>query len=372
MSALSLDEFASAEAQADIKRLTAELKLARSRVAAMESEAHAQAKLLDYATTAIRALPAMPPAPRPRKPGKGQTVESAVMVASCWHVGETVRAAEMGGLNEYNFDVFCLRLQRLVDAAVRFTTENMRAHVFDELHVIHTGDFVSGIIHDELSETNCLNIVEQATLGALVTAQALRELAAVFPRVVFTGVVGNHGRTTPRKRAKGKQQINWDYVAYQYLALMLRDQRNVRFNLPLSFWAGIEIKGHNFHVSHGDDIKSWAGIPFYGLGRSAAKWLEIGVAKRDFFRYFVRSHFHTRGELQTALGENILNGSMKGGDEYALTLPAFGDPIQLLFGVHERYGKTWSLPINTKFTDTQCRYYYDRDRPLAERPERKG
>lgn len=360
------EDFVADEPRREVEQLRALLSIERQRAKALDKERIAADRIVEYAKIALRSLPTVrPPAPLPASKRKGKTRESAVLLASCWHIGETVRAEEMGGLNAYDFDVFCARLQHVIDTTVKFCLDNMVGYEFDELHVIHTGDAVSGIIHDELIESNCLNIVEQAHLGALVTAQALRELCAVFPKVVFTGVVGNHGRTEKAKRWKGKAQVNWDYVFYNYLATMLRDQPNITFNVPLSFWAGIEIRGYNFHISHGDTAKSWNGIPFYGLNREAGKWTEIAAVQSKVWHYFIRSHYHTSGNLQRPAGEMILNASLKGGDEYAMGLALFGAPIQTLFGVHERHGRTWQLSINAQNAAGPCRYKYDRTLSLA-------
>lgn len=305
------------EAETRQDKLRAEISLLKAKVRGLQKQAHAQDRIVRYAELSIDALPsASPPKPLP-KADKRATVESAVLLGSCWHIGETINKTEMGGLNEYNFDIFCQRLQRLVDETIDFTQHNMAMHRFDELHVIHTGDFVSGTIH-QLEESNCLNIVEQATLGALVTAQALRELAQVFPKVVFTGVVGNHGRTQAKPYTKHKQQVNWDYIAYNYMALMLRNQKNIQFNIPLSFFAGVEIKGFNFHVSHGDSLRGTWGIPFYGMNRMASAWLTIGAYEKKLFQYFIWSHYHTHAQLQTALGENILNGCFPAGERVTI------------------------------------------------------
>lgn len=360
-----LDEFEGARDQAEAEQLRAELSQARQRLRSLERERIAADRIVEVARTAIRALPPVRPPAIPAHPQKHRTRESAVLLNSCWHIGEVVRREEMGGLNGYDFPTFCSRLQHVVDSVVKFCTRTMAGYDFDELHFIHTGDAVSGVIHDELIETNDLNIVEQAHLGALVTAQALRELCAAFPRVVFTGVVGNHGRTEKQKRWKGKAQVNWDYVFYHYLACMLRDQPNITFNIPLSFWAGLQIRGWNFHVSHGDTAKSWNGIPFYGLNREAGKWTEIAAIENKVWHYYVRSHYHTSGTLQRPVGEMILNASLKGGDEYAMGLSLFSDPVQTLFGVHERHGKTWQLGINAKSASEPTRYRYDRARPMA-------
>lgn len=331
----------------------------------LQKQANAQDTIIELAKLALDALPpvAVPtPLHLPSKPD----VESAVLVASCWHIGEVVRSEEMNGMNEYNFDIFCKRVQRLVEKTISFTAENMKAHTFDELRIFFTGDMVSGIIHDELTETNQLNIIEQATLGALVTAQAIRDLAAKFPRIICTCVVGNHGRVRKEKYFKGKW-VNWDTVFYNYLALLLRNQTNVTFQIPQSFWTGVEVKGWKFLITHGDLIKSWGSIPFYGIKRAVDAWLEIEAARGKFFQYFVASHFHNKAVLQKAVGESILNASLKGGDEYALGIGRYSDPVQLLFGVHHRYGKTWEIGINTKYLNgLKPRYHADPHLTLPE------
>lgn len=328
-----------------------------------------QAQILEFNKLAVQALPVVPaPQPIAAEPkGEKITVESAVLVGSCWHIGEMINKEEMGGLNEYNFDIFVQRLQFLIEKTISFTTQNMSKHRFQELHVLLTGDMVSGIIHEELEASNQLTIVEQAYLGSLVTAQAILELAQAFPKIIVTCVVGNHGRVTRMKYYKHKQTVNWDYVFYNTLALLLKNQTNVSFNIPMSFWAGVEIQGWKFLVMHGDLIKSWGSIPFYGINREVAKWINIKAAQRDFFQYFVASHFHTKAILQSPTGEHILNGSLKGGDEYAAGLGLYNDPVQLLFGVYKKYGKTWELSLNAKHAkDTEPRYKYDRSKPLAD------
>ena len=349
-----------------IRKNLAENKILKTKVNELEKEKDAQDQIIRYAKDSIDVLPVIR-SPRPYGFTKNKSVESVVLVGSCWHIGEVINKQEMGGLNEYNFDIFCKRLQFLIEKTISFTADNMSSHVFPEINVLLTGDMVSGIIHDELEASNQLNIVEQATVGAHVAAQALLDLARAFPKVTVTCVVGNHGRVKHQKYFKHKQQVNWDYIFYNYLALMLRNQKNIIFNIPLSFWAGVEIQGWKFMIQHGDNVKSWGGIPFYGIKREVSKWIEIKASQRDFFQYFVMSHFHMGGRLQSPTGEHILNGSLKGGDEYAAGLGLYGDPTQLIFGVHPKYGKSWELAINTKYADNneRSRYKYSLSTPIA-------
>lgn len=331
------------------------------------SQANAVERLMLRLSEVVKALPAVK-APKPYIISKDAVKESAVLVGSCWHIGEKIDAEEMGGLNEYNFDIFTRRLQHIVEKTISFTQGNMSNHVFEDLHVFLTGDMVSGIIHEELIESNELHIVDQALMGALVTAQALQDLARQFPKVIVTCVVGNHGRTQKEKTFKNKGTKSWDYVFYNTLAMLLKNQSNIEFIIPKSYWAVVDVQGHLFQVQHGDTVRGSLGIPFYGFKREVGKWAEIHAVQNRIVRYFVTSHFHTKAILQSGIGEMIMNASLKGGDEYAIGLGLYGDPIQLLFGVHEKYGKSWELSLNAKHINAadEVRYRCDLRVPIAD------
>jgi hypothetical protein len=347
------------EAKASLEELQRKYKIAVAQANAVE-------RLMMRLGEVVEALPPVK-APKPYKISKDTVKESAVLVGSCWHIGEKIDFEEMGGLNEYNFDIFTRRLQHVVDKTISFTQGNMSNHVFEDLHVFLTGDMVSGIIHEELIESNELHIVDQALMGALVTAQALQDLAGQFPKVIVTCVVGNHGRTQKEKTFKNKGTKSWDYVFYNTLAMLLKNQPNIEFIIPKSYWAVVDVQGHLFQVQHGDTVRGSLGIPFYGFKREVGKWAEIHAVQNRIVRYYVTSHFHTKAILQSGIGEMIMNASLKGGDEYAIGLGLYGDPIQLLFGVHERYGKTWELSLNAKYTNAadDMRYRFDLRQPIA-------
>lgn len=313
-------------------------------------------------------VPVMPTVkvPKPAKISEKKTVESAALAAACWHIGEVVDFGSMGGLNEYNFDIFTQRLQLMIDKAISFTHRNMKEHIFADFHLMLLGDMVSGIIHDELLESNEMHIVDQTMVGALVTAQAIMELARAFPKVIVTGVPGNHGRTQKQKQYKDKGSKSFDYMFYNMLAMMLKDQKNVEFNIPRSYWALLEIQGWNFQLMHGDTVRSWGGIPFYGLNREMNKWTEIHAIRERVMHYYVSAHYHTKAVLQSGVGERIMTGSLKGGDEYAIGLGLYSDPVQLLFGVHPDHGKTWELTLNMKGNSADpSRYQFKPKLPVA-------
>jgi len=62
----------------------------------------------------------------------------------------------------------------------------------------------------------------------------------------------------------------------------------------------------------------------------------------------VVGHFHSPNVLNIQRSKLIMNGSPKGGDEFSLgAMTAASDPVQYIFGVHNKYGLTWNFPINS-------------------------
>lgn len=323
----------------------------------------AQDRIVEFNKLAVQAMPTVKIPPQIQF-SKIKTPESLSLLLGDFHIGETIKKEHMAGLNFYNFDEFVRRFQYVIEKVIHFTISNMSAHQFDALYIQFLGDIVSGTILEDIETTNQLNIVEQAHLGALVVAQGLIELCRSFPKVICTCVSGNHGRVKQKKYYKAKQQVNWDYVFYETLTLLLQNQKNIEFRIPLSPWAGVEIRGWRLLAMHGDDIKSWAGIPFYGINRAADRMLAIEAVQKRYFQYFVIAHFHQKGILQWAPGEKIINGSMIGTSEHGVSID-YAKPLQLLFRIHQKYGKTWELSINPSFATGPIRYKYNQSKDLS-------
>ena len=68
--------------------------------------------------------------------------------------------------------------------------------------VLGLGDFVSGLIHEELVESAPDTIIEWVLGGSLVVSQFLLDLCENFEEVEFDGIPGNHGRMTKKPRFK--------------------------------------------------------------------------------------------------------------------------------------------------------------------------
>lgn len=272
------------------------------------------------------------------------TQETAVLLLGDFHTGEIVDRDVVCGFGEYNFDIFNRRIKFLAKSIRSIVIRKLTGYKIDKLCIFGLGDMVSGRIHDELIE-NSEDIIFQIMNGAFVTAQFILELAQMFPKIEIDGVLGNHGRLIMKKYYK-KRYTNWDYVFYQFLSMFLVNNSRIVCNFPKSFFIVKKVRGWTFLLIHGDSIRGWMGIPWYGIERMMWKLGDLLKDKGIKIDYRILGHFHNTGELDRAFGELVINGSVIGGTEYSLmSMGEFNRPTQLFFGVHTEIGMTWRYPL---------------------------
>lgn len=293
----------------------------------------------------IKAYPCQPCTYKGSKKAEGKSVEEMVFMLSDTHIGETVSFEETQGLCVYNMDIFEKRFNFIIDTIISIVNKLRHGYTIDKLNVHALGDMVSGIIHQELVETAEGTIIEWLLDGADIVAKGMLKLAQNFKEISFTGVVGNHGRMDKKPTFKRKY-VNWDYLFYEILRMKCAKQSNISFNIPKSFFTVDKILGWDFLLLHGDNINSWQGIPFYGIKRAAANLSEVLSSHDRKFDYIELGHFHSTGLLDRVVGEILINGSFKGGDEYSIgKMFTMSQPKQTIFGVHKKQGKTWSYNL---------------------------
>jgi predicted phosphodiesterase len=305
-----------------------------------------EAVLVKKVTDAIGILPVIKSVTKPSAI-KGKLDGEAILLLSDAHFGEIVDREEMCGINEYNMTIAAKRIQFLVDGIF----ENLDPFKVKKLHIFMLGDFTSGNIHDELRETNSPNIVDCTFMGSSILAQAVCELATKYD-INIIGVPGNHGRMTKKKTYK-QAYVNWDYVMYRALEKDLRGQENVKTSFNHSIFRITEVQGQRFLILHGDNIRGWAGIPWYGIERATKKLAEILQSQREKpFDHICLGHFHSGGLINRTNGKVFVNPSIIGGDEYSLgALFSVAEPQQTLMLVNKKKGIQYEMPISLKDAD---------------------
>lgn len=323
-------------------KLQQKLKEVASKYQILVREKSLGERIIQVARDEIKALP--PIELRWQPPVEKVSQETAVLAFGDTHLGEEVDRDVVCGFGEYNFDIFVRRLKFMADSIKSIAVKKLLGYKIDKLCIFGMGDMVSGRIHDELI-INSEDIIFQILNGAYVTAQFILELSQIFPEIEIDGTLGNHGRIIQKKYYKRRYE-NWDYIFYQMLSMFLANNSRIRCNFPKSFFIIKRIRGWNFLILHGDTIRSWMGIPWYGIERMMWRLGDLLAAKGIKVHYRVIGHFHNTGELDKVPGELIINGSVIGGTEHSLmSMMGFERPTQLFFGVHKEIGMTWRYPL---------------------------
>tara|TARA_R110000824_G_scaffold17485_4_gene70857 strand:- start:447 stop:1694 length:1248 start_codon:yes stop_codon:yes gene_type:complete len=307
---------------------------------------HVQDSLTATLEDSIKPLPVLQPLPVPTPSSSAKGSHTVVAMLSDLHAGEVVNKEAMGGLSEYNMEIFRQRVGLWVEKVLALVDIRRSRLDIPKLQILADGDFVSGSIHDELERTNEVNIMDQCSTTALVMAHAIAQVSQHFESVEISCTVGNHGRMKQKKEMK-EASVSWDYMCYQLMAGWLKNFGHITFDIPKSRFAVTPIEQMKFLHWHGDGIKSWNGIPWYGITRavkSVREALQVGDIQFDGV---AMGHFHVPHEYMMPTGPLLINGNWKGGDEYALDgLNTIIKPYQTLFYVHSEYGYVGSELIH--------------------------
>ncbi|MDP2263269.1 MAG: hypothetical protein Q8K24_08935 [Hydrogenophaga sp.] len=302
----------------------------------------------DYVRRKIIGLseqPVDPPQWLVRKPAASGGLAVPTLLASDWHWGEVVDPKQINGVNEFNLAVGQRRARRMIERTVDLLTNHIRGGKYPGIVFALGGDMMSGDIHDELSESN-----EKPVMPALldllgVLTWCIEQLADAFGNVFVPCVTGNHGRNTKKPRAKGRNYSNFDWLLYQFLSRQFRGDKRVVFHIPDGSDAHWSVFGHRYCLTHGDQFRGGDGM-IGALGpiirgdhkkRSRNGQIDLG------YDTLLLGHWHQLIQLQRL----IVNGSLKGYDEYAAANNfGYEIPQQALWLTHASHGITLSMPVH--------------------------
>lgn len=329
----------------------AKLRAAEKELAAIKRDNVSAAELREKLFN-LHALVPDPPKWLEKKSSAGHSGVPMTMWSD-WHWGERVFREQTGGANEFNRAEAKRRLRRLVDSTLDICAHHMgTSPTYPGIVVCLGGDMISGNIHEELRETNegPVQVVMKEVKEQLIAALTL--VADKFEKVFVPCVVGNHGRTTHKPRAKDRVYENLEWGLYQSVEEIFtaRGDKRVQFMIPGETDAYFSVLGHRFLLTHGDALGVKGGDGIIGaLGPITRGTIKVGRSEAQIGRDFdtlLMGHWHTfipRGDASAAL----VNGSLKGYDEYArlmLRVP-YARPSQALWFIHAKHGFTAQWPI---------------------------
>lgn len=302
--------------------------------------------IIDKCLTAVRAVPKLKIEPIIYTTSYHYKEQEAVLQISDIQAGTYISKEATGGLGFYNKDVLKWQFGRLRDSMISIISKNKQIIPVRKLNLHFLGDMVEGMgIFIGQAQHVDQDVYHQFFGLAELLIKFIIEMLYLFEEIEVSCIGGNHGRVG--KKGENPHYVNWDVFLYKYIeSRMEKYFDRVKFNIPLSWWYVDEIMGFKSLLLHGDDIKSWNGIPYYGITRADAKWQQLLGSKNIYFDYIELGHFHSPSELPRVAGETIMNGCWPGGSVFALkSLMTSGRPRQNLFFIHPERGKTASYPI---------------------------
>lgn len=270
--------------------------------------------------------------------------EVANIVLSDWHLGEVVRKEETGGLCEYNVEIAQKRIEKLLNAQKEIISIHTKGGIpIIKCVVWLLGDIVTGeTIYKGQKNFIEFGIADQIVKAKQTLGEFLLNLLALYSHIKVIAVMGNHGRTGSR----GEATIIWnnyDWIVYNWTKDLLSNYEQIEWDISQAWFAIQEVEGWRFIAQHGEDIRQWLRIPWYGIERDIAEMTEILSDIEDKPPYYwLYAHFHVAEQAETPRGERIINGSLVGGNLFSVKkLRKVSRPSQSFFGVSKKQGITW-------------------------------
>jgi len=321
-----------------IKRLEIELK----RATQLKSEADSVREVIGAMANKVEELDPPKWVLTPQHASSAPGVPTLFL--SDLHWGEKIFPAQINGVNKYNLAIAHERMHAVVDGAIHLLKILSPKMDYPGIVVPLGGDMISGNIHDELTATNELNSMPTVLDLYEVLVGVIRTMADTFGAVFLPCVSGNHGRDTRKIWMKDRHATSFDWLLYQFLARHFAGDKRITFYIPDGPDAYYRIYEHRYLLTHGDQFRGGDGMigalgPIIrGDHRKRSRNAQVDMD----YDTMILGHWHQYIHL-TRL---IVNGSLKGYDEYAYNSNfSFELPQQALWLTHPKYRITYRMPV---------------------------
>lgn len=301
--------------------------------------------------TAYSPLPSV--TSRARKGARGGRSQTAHLLLSDSHTGQIVTPDQTLGLGTYGPQQFLRRLKYVEDSVLSICSEHVTTPL-DELVIAVLGDMIHGNLQHGNEAAHIMPIVDQVVVTAHALAQFIRNVAPHFPRVRIKSVVGNHSRWgDQRKMPTVNRYSNFDTLVYEIARGLLREVKNVDWNIDEQPFAFYKVYDYAMLAVHGDHLRGGdkaLGIPAHAIGREISYNAQVFPTSHleKAPNYYLIGHLHRPMELPHANGDVFYNGGFPGVDNYSFASKLVpSQPSQKLFLIHPTNGRsaTWNLSI---------------------------
>lgn len=273
---------------------------------------------------AVKETAAAPVQHKKRRPQNGSGKEGALLLSD-WHVG--MQTANM--VNIYNEAVFEKRIHELLDRVIQYGHEQN----ISTLHLFALGDLVNGLIHVTTRINNEENVIKQSMKVAETMAMMVSTLSEEFPEVKVYFSRGNHDRVTANKKESICSESFSDII-WWYLKARMEGLENINLidNEVDDEIIMADICGNKIFAVHGHKDKVNTCIP------------NLSLLLKTFPDYVFMGHYHSNAESEINGAEVIVNSSLCGTDDFAVSLRRSSHPAQK-FIVFDKKGRVCTYDV---------------------------
>ena len=270
---------------------------------------------------------------------KGESV--AVVVASDWHIEETIKPETVNGLNQYTLSLAEQRTKQFFQNTLKLVQKEQNESKIETLVLALLGDFITGNIHEEFLETCSLRPMEAIIMAENLIIGGIDYLLENSDlKLVIPCAVGNHTRITKQVHISTEQGNSLETFMYHHMRNHYKDNKRVTFMIAEGYLSYLTLWNFTICFQHGHAIKYGGGVGglTIPMNKAMAQWEKLRHAD-----LYVAGHWHTFFDG----GNFIINGSMIGYNPFAIFIKAnFERPKQAFFLINRKYNaKTVVIPI---------------------------
>jgi hypothetical protein len=274
---------------------------------------------------------------------KGEAI--ANLAIADWHAEESVKKSEVQGKNEYNLKIMEKRAMKIWPIFCRLVEIERHATDIKKAVIYALGDFLSGLIHDDLMMSNNLTPAEVLLLleDIMFTGFKYIKEKGKFEEIDIICHPGNHSRYTKGKAIhyKGQVKKTFEWILYHSLAKSFDRAgiKGINFIIPESTiyinyqygWGIRSQHGHNFKYNGGI---GGATVP---INRKLLRWNEQEKSLLDVFGHLHQYDPHIN---------YVQCGSLIGYNQLAMNQAfKYQDPSQAFFLIGKKRGVLQNRPI---------------------------
>ena len=252
----------------------------------------------------------------------------AVLMTSDWHIGANFK----NYFAEYSIDIAKKRVKELTERTIDYCLMNN----VSILHIELLGDSLDGSIHTSARIESEEDVISELMIYCEVLSEMINELSIFIPYIKVHSVIGNHTRITPNKKESITKE-NFERLVPFYLKARLTAIDNVEItNSSIDDTIDVyEVKGQTIFCVHGD------------LDSPQNAVSKLSAMLKVFPDEVHMGHYHKHFEIDNYDMETVVNGSLKGTDNYAKEKRLSGSPMQKLM-IYNEEGKLCTYKIKLK------------------------